>query len=229
MNKKNKVILLIITVLLLVISAAYFLGTTSKSSTPAKASKPQVLDEGRIEGSTYKNDYFGLTMNIPENWSIQNDESKNEIKESARELIANSDDVTKAGVDRSIERTVNMLSASKYPLGTPDKANSNFSVMAEKISAFPGIKTGKDYLLNAKKIMEGSKVKFIFKDITSEKIDGLDFDVLECTIKVQGQQIKQKYYATIIRDYAFAFYITYSSQEDLNTLNKTIATIKFEK
>lgn len=226
MNKKNKVILLTIAVMLLVISTGCFSGMTS---TPGKPSKPQVLDAGKIDGLLYKNDYFGLTMNIPENWSIQNEEAKNEMKESGKNLMENGDDAKKAGVDRSIERSVSMLAASKYPLGTPDKVNAHLLVMAEKVSAFPGIKTGKDYLLNAKKLMEGSKVKFAFKEITSEKIDGFDFDVLECTVKVQGQQVTQKYYATILREYALVFNITYTSQDDSNTLNKAIGTVKFAK
>ncbi|VBB09035.1 Hypothetical protein LUCI_4321 [Lucifera butyrica] len=229
MNKINRVILPIITVMLLVISTGCFSGTAGKSSAVNKPSKPQVLDTGKIEGSVYKNDYFGLTMNIPENWSIQNDEAKNEMKKTGEKLLTDSDEAKKAGVERSIERTVNLLSASKYPLGTPNKVNANMLVMAEKVSAFPGIKTGKDYLLNAKKMLESSRVKFTFKDITSEKIDGLDFSVLECIFKVQDKQITQKYYAAVIRDYALVFNMTYVSSEDLATLNKAISTVKFEK
>lgn len=227
MIRNSKVILFFVMAALLVLSVGC--SSSTKTSAPEKPKKPDVLDAGIVTGSVYRNEYFGLTIVIPDNWDVQSEETKKELQEIGKNAMANGDEAKKAAMDRAADRSASLLFASKYPMGTPDKTNANYGAAAEKVSAFPGIKTGKDYLVQVRQLMQGSTVKCTFKEIYSEKIDGVDFDVLECSIDVQGTTVKQKYYTAIMREYALLINITYVAPEDADVLNKAVKAVKIDK
>jgi hypothetical protein len=135
----------------------------------------------------------------------------------------------KAALEASKSNVVDLLTMSKYPLGTPEKVNLIFFSTAEKVSAFSGIQS-KDYLLHTKKMLQNGQVKYVFaQDIYSQNVGGTDFSVLEGKIIVQNTTVYQKYYSAIIRDYAYSFVLTYTTPEDLKALKKIVSTMKFAK
>ena len=163
--------------------------------------------------STYKNDSFGITIQIPDNWHIQTREDKN----------------MEAAFKDSKHNTVNLLTISKYPYES-DQQNAEFNSVVEK----GRIKNGKNYLINMKRLLENDdNRKYLFeKDIYTKKIDGIDFAVLECKLKSlpnEDSYIYQTLYAAIIKDYTYCFILTSAIKEDSNTLNEIINSVKFGK
>jgi hypothetical protein len=189
----------------------------------------QAADEGIIEGSTYKNEYFGLTMQIPDKWEVAKQEFTDEAQRIGKEIVAGDDNNMRVALDAAGKKLVPMLTISKYPIGTPGKANILFMSGAEKVSAFPGVKHGSDYLKHVRELLKSAKMEInIGTEINSEKIDGVDFGVMEVSFKINQNEVKQIYYAAIIKDYAYYFAYTYFLPQDLQPLKEIVRTMKFE-
>ncbi len=195
-----------------------------------KKKESEKVSAGTIENSVYNNKYFGLTLNLPEDWSIQDKESSKELTKSGYKMLA--------GEDENLERTLNaaaenqqlmFFSASKYPIGTPVANNPNIIGTAELVKSKPGIERGSDYLYHVKNMLEMSGIKLTIEETaTSEKIGGVEFDVIEVVLPFGNISIQQKYCTTIMKDYAISFILTYMSEEGKKSLKEILKTAKFE-
>lgn len=186
------------------------------------------IDLGTIEGSVYKNNYFGFSLKIPEKWQVQDNETKKMIMERGKRLAAGNEGSLKELIDASELHTVNLLTMFQHPLGTPAAYNPGFVIVAEKISHVPGITSGRDYLFLAKQLMERAQIKYTFaKDTYSESISRLSFHVMEVEMNTASLTVKQKYYVTIMKGYALLFITSYFTDEELKRQDEVIKSIKF--
>lgn len=209
-------------IILLLVVFAFTTGCSKKSK--------KEITLGKMDGKTYTNEYFGLTYTIPDSWAIATDEEKATLTKAGQEAVANGDEKLKKQLDLSKEKALNLVFAFKHPLSYAEGFNPNFFCIAENLSIANSlsIKSGADYLTASKELMKKSGIPYVFKDLTSEKLGGKNFDVMEVNIDIQGIQIHQKYYSTIIDGYALNFISSYSTDEELNEINKISETIKFE-
>src|SRR5204863_6276705 len=104
-----------------------------------------------VAGGVYTNKYFEFTIAIPKDWQVQDNETQKELMNQGENLISGDDKNLKAMIDASELNTLNLISIFHYPVGAAVESNPSFISIAEKVEHYPGIKTGKDYLLNAKK------------------------------------------------------------------------------
>lgn len=185
---------------------------------------------GTIQNGIYNNEYFGLTLKLPQDWSIQDAESSKKLTKFGYKMIA--------GDDKNLERSLNaaaetqqlmFFSASKYPIGTPVADNPSIIGTAELVTSKPGIKRGSDYLFHVKNLLETSGIKITIKEAkATEKFGGVEFDMLEVVLPIGNISIQQKYYSTIMKDYAISFILTYTSKEGHEYLKEILKTVKFE-
>ena len=198
-----------------------FLGCSENAS--------EEIDFGTIENSVYKNDYFGLTLTIPENWSVPNQESRQQLMKIEKEVIAGEDENLKAVMNAAELQSVNLLFLSKHPLGSPVAFNPNIVSVAEKIQHMPGIKRGKDYLYHSKILLESTKLDVSFpEEISTVTLGGVEFDVMYVHMTVLGNTVKQEYFATIKKGYALTLILSYLTDEDKADLVKVLDSIVFE-
>lgn len=197
-------------------------------STSCKSKK--TISMGKMDGNTYKNDYFGLSLEIPNGWIIASDEEKAALTNTSKELIANGDENLKKDFDLAKVKTLNLVYSFKHPLNYTGGFNSNFFCVAENLSLINSltVKSGADYLKLSKALMEKTNIPYSFHEITSEEIGGKHFDVMEADVDYQGIKIYQKYYSAIIDRYALSFIMSYTTEDDLNELNNILTSIKFE-
>jgi hypothetical protein len=141
MLKKNNHFILILLLLLFNSSFVFAQGNAAK------------IDFGSIEGSVYSNRYFGLKLTIPENWQVQDDETKKRIMALGKEGLAGNNKQLEKALDASLLNTLNLLTVFQYPAGSGAKFNPNFACVAEKISHFPSM-TSMDYVIGTKKLMQ---------------------------------------------------------------------------
>lgn len=165
-------------------------------------SSSQELDKGFIDGTSYKNSYFGLSLNFPDGWYVQND-----------------------AIDLSEQNAAFLLSVYRYPLDT-QSFNYNFSCIAEDLSAYPEIKQSSDYMEEMIEQFKNEDFK-IDKDIYSKTIDGVKFSVVDAETSAGDVVVKQRYYSTIKKGYALTFIITYVDDSNLDELNKILDSINF--
>ncbi len=225
MKKQKHIIILLVMSIILTIT-----GCSKGNSSKDNDTTSNKITTGKVEGATYKNDYFGLTLKIPDKWQVQNQDTVNQIEKTGKDMVAGDDKNLNASMDASLKNVLNLLLVSQYPLGSVVSFNPNFVAIAEKVGLFPGIKTGKDYLENSKKLMEKSQIKYDYgKEIYEEKIDGVSFYVMELSVTTGGMTAYQKYYSTIMKKYALNFIVTYSTDEESKSVQQVINTIKISK
>ena len=103
--------------------------------------KDSVIIQGYLENDVYVNEFFGFSLPIPENWSVQNRDQLEMIKSAGEELMGDSKEV-KYAQKESAKNTYYLLTIFKYELGTPVDFNPSIIIIGENVSHSPGIKSG---------------------------------------------------------------------------------------
>jgi len=206
----------IICILLTVCSGAYSQGGVSS------------LDAGTVKDSTYTNAFFAMQLRIPNGWQVQDNEATRAMLERGRTVAAGDDKNLNAMITASEQKSLPLLTMFKHPPGSPVTSNPSFMCIAERIQGLPGIQKGSDYLFHVRKGLGSSKIQLTFeKEIYDALVGGLEFGILETRMIVGTTTIRQKYYATILKGYALSIIISYASDEELETQNAIIGSIKF--
>ena len=189
---------------------------------------PKTIDLGTVEDGIYSNKYFDFSLDLSDGWQVQENQTMKLAQSMGKKIISGDDKNLEAALDLSTLTTVNLLLATKHPFGTQVAFNPNIAAVAEKIDPLSGQLSGREYLTGARKIMEMSKIETAFDDeISSVNLGGVDFDVMTVEMNYQNRSLTQKYYAAIMREYALAFIISYTTDEELRSLEELLGTMKF--
>jgi hypothetical protein len=187
------------------------------------------IDFGAFNKDVYKNNYFGLAITIPPDWSIQDQEAQRRLMKVGGKLMSGDDKNLQAVLKASELQTVNLFAVFKYPQGSPVTSNPSILALAENVSQFPGIKRGKDYHFHSRQALEASRLEVSFpKDIYTQQLGGVDFDVMETEMSIRGMVIKQKYYAAIMKGYALCFIVSFNTDDEQAALQKILDTMTFK-
>ena len=185
---------------------------------------------GVIENDVYSNNYFNMSIKVPENWVVQSQAAQKEIMDTGAALIAGDDDNLKSMMKVSEKQTVNMFSFFKYEQGTPVPFNPSIISAAERVTHMPGVKRGSDYHYHVKKFLETGQVKYEFPAaIYTKDVSGISFDVMPAELHVAHMTVRQEFYAARINDYMLSFVLSYSTGEQLNELNEIVSKVEFSK
>ncbi len=188
------------------------------------------IDFGSVKNSIYQNGYFGLSLPLPSEWSVQDQQMRQRLAETGTKMVAGEDKGMKAILKASELRTVNLLAAFKHPVGTPVPFNPSIACAAERVHDMPGIKRGKDYHFHAKKLMESGQVKFEFpKEISTEKLGGVDFDVMHVSMTIGSSTVRQKYYASVMKGYVLILVVSFTTADEESALQKIVDGASFKK
>jgi hypothetical protein len=187
------------------------------------------FDYGKVDGNIYVNSYFGFRLHIPEGWHVQSEEQVQQIMEAGRTLLAGDDQNMQALVKASQVQNATLLTVFQHEKGAPVDYNPGFTLVAENLSAFPGIKSGSDYLFHVRRFLEQSQIRHSFKEVYTTKVNGREFAAMEATIHFSGLAIKQTYYTTINNQFGISFITAYATDGQRKALNKILKTIKFDR
>ncbi len=186
------------------------------------------IDFGTVEDSIYQNQYFGLSLEVPSGWTVQDQEAQKRIMELGGDIVAGEDKNLSAVIKASKLQTVNLLSVAKHPIGAPVDYNPSMMCIAEKVSHAAGIKRGSDYHFHSKKLLQSGQLKVSFPEgIYPEQIDGIGFDVMTVQISFGGVTVMQKQYVTIMKGYALLMVISYVTPEEEAELVETLRSARF--
>lgn len=193
--------------------------------------KPDNFDYGHIEKNKYLNSFFGMELTVPDNWIVQNKEQTENISKMGKKMVAGDDENLQAVIEASEINTANLITVFQYEVGTAVDYNPGFMLVAENIKNAPGVKTGGDYLFQTRKILKQAQVSYNYIDnnFTKLSLDNQNFYLMNCSIDYSGIRIKQKYYSTIVNGFALTAIISYMTDEQKDSLEKIINSIKFSK
>lgn len=189
--------------------------SATSTPTPAPAS-------GVIVDSVYRNDYFGLRITIPQGWSIQGDDVKQRVKEGAKAVIVPKDDQDKHELEAALDRTLNLLTISKFPMGAPGQVNALVMAIAE---AVPLSATGPAYMKQLKAALQQTTVPVTVVDGEVETINGVSFYTLTATLTPGENVVRQKYYVTMKKGYALGLITSILSESDADLVNSIMKSV----
>ena len=183
---------------------------------------------GELADNAYTNDYFGVTVPVPEDWHAQDRQAIKEMEKLGGDVIAGDDDGLRATLDAAEQNTLTLLSIFEHAVGAPVDFNPSVNIVAEKVSQFPGIKTGEDYIFHSKKLLEQAAIPYTFaKPNYDEEVGGTTFRVLEAKASMQGLDLTQRFYATRIKDYMFVIVVSHTDDAQAKSLDDILAGITF--
>jgi hypothetical protein len=187
------------------------------------------IDFGGFNQSVYTNNFFGLTVTFPADWSIQDQKSRDRLMNLGEKVIAGDDKSMKTIMKAAELQTVNLFVVYQFPLGSPVTNNPAITALAEPVSQLPGIKRGKDYLFHVRQTLESGQLKAAFpKDFYTEQLGGVDFDVMEVGLNIQGLTIKEKYYVTVRKGYALSLIVIFRGDQPDPVEQKILASVTFK-
>jgi len=188
------------------------------------------IDFGTVKNSVYHNDYFGFNLNLPPEWSVQDEAMRQRLAEAGTKMLVGNDSRAKALLKASEQQSVNLLAAFKHPIGTPVTFNPNVICMAERLGGLSGVKTGKDYHFHARRQLQSAQMKIdIADELTQENLGGIDFDVMHGSIRVAGLTVHQKYYAAVMKNYALIFITSYLGADQQSALQNIVHSLAFNQ
>lgn len=184
------------------------------------------FDYGKVDKGVYKNKYFDLEITLPDQWVIQDKEQLKQITDRGKELLSDDKAVHKA-LDAAAVNTAYLITLFKYEMGSPVDFNPSFVALAENMKAMPGVKTGKDYLFHATKLLLASDLNYKIDDEVEQKqIGSKEFYVLNLMLTVNDKTIYQEYITTIVNGFALSFLLCYDNDDDKQMLFAVIDKIK---
>ncbi len=183
---------------------------------------------GSLDGEKYTNDYFGIEITVPEEWTKLDAQQQQELMNLGQEAIAGDDEKLNKQLDLAEEKVLNFMIAFKYPLDEVHTVNPSIACNAEKLSFLQGIKNGEEYLEMSKELLAKAQIPYEFdEDIYTENLGGQQFSVLKVNIDAGAIKLYQKYYTKIIDGYAFNIIVTYSDEEEKEEVEEMLNSVKF--
>lgn len=194
---------------------------------PQGAGQQSHPDNGKVTEGVYRNEFFGFTYKLPPDWTIHGEETEKVLMESGKQLIAGDDEAKKKLMDLASQRTFHLLTAFEFPLGTPGKPNRSIQLIAENISFAPGIRTGKDYLLNLRETMAQGQLQTEYQsEPTEETISGVSFYRQALTIQISSVTVYEIVYCTILKEYAITYILVARSKQGAEEVANTVASFR---
>ena len=152
-----------------------------------------------------------------------------EMSNSTAERLSGDDTGESEKFSTSANRTYKLLMLSRYPLGTKGKDTDIIMVSAVDLLGSAQIVSGKDYLLSLKRVAEHVNGPLQFSGEPSEiQIAGKQFYRLEGRGSSPDGPLVNATVAIVLQGHVLSFSFTSSKQSDLESLCKTLESLRFE-
>lgn len=162
----------------------------------------------------YYNQKFDFHVAKPDEWYAQSAKETMLLQARGAKMAAGNDENLDAMLSAATKTTLPLFGFFKVPPGTPNTLNPNVIGAAEFIGAFPGIKTGCDYLENVKQVMNMTKMKITFNGTCEvENVSGTEFGYYDASLTVGEQVVNQRYWACRQNEHAIFAVQTFFDEE----------------
>ncbi|MET0646749.1 MAG: hypothetical protein ABW208_09015 [Pyrinomonadaceae bacterium] len=199
---------------------------------PVAAQGEVPVSQGRLEGGTYTNDFFRISFSTPRGWVAQDMATRQALLESGKKIFEEGKGTAKekTGMEASMQRTVFLLSVSKYDLSAPPPGafNAQLSFLAERIPTAV-IKTGGDYLTQMMRVAKISSATLeLTGPIRTERVGRVSFAAADAKLTIGASVVAQKYFATVRDGYALLFAFSYVDETDVQAFEELIKSVRFK-
>jgi len=221
----NKVFTIVFGIVFILVVLSTF---TKRYDNPRKI--PANFDYGNWIGSTYKNDFFGLSITIPEDWHIVSKDELNVLTQAAQNAdFVDTDEMKR--IFKVAEITVaNLFMACRYTEeeAMEEAGNPSIILIAENIS-LPGRKINKTQYANAvsQNLAKGTPGSTI-KPAINKMIANKEFVSLQTETFIEEISFCQENLIYIKNDFALLFVLTWLDDSEKSQLDDIMATLTLD-
>jgi hypothetical protein len=195
---------------------------TSSGKLPAAIPAKPSLERGSVAGQTYTNRAFGFLVIFPDTWFIPGDDFEADMKKAGFDLSLRAPTTVGAAgrtrIERALKGVTVALTAYRSMPGSADNAIVRISF--EDLKPNPQIKDAIDYFdaMRAQYRAMTLPADFKYSETQAEQLGRWQFAFLDSSSKAG----KKRLYATVRKGYAILFSLSYTNDEDLQTLRKVL-------
>lgn len=178
----------------------------------------------------FTNAKFELSVEKPDGWYSQSAEEALMLQAQGSAALSGDDKNLKAQLDASVNTTLTLFSFFEFPPGTPGKYNSSVIATSENIIAFPGVKSGCDYLASMKQLIARSQMQMEFEEgCKTEKIGNSTFGFINGTMPMGlDKPVRQRYWSCRKGNHAIGVVQSFYDDAGDSATSAVIKTIKVQ-
>lgn len=193
---------------------------------PVKATGVEAYG-GSVEGRTYRNGKFFFEVSVPDDWYIAGPDFEKVVKENGFDLSLDMPAYTAlkpATTAAKPIRKVDILMTA-FRSDPESKGNAVLRVAVEDLKPNPQIKDAVDYFdaITAAYMSIKLPPDFKYSATKAEKLGPKQFAYLDTSSNAG----KKRMYATVRNGFAIMFILSYTSDKDVETLRRILATGNF--
>lgn len=182
---------------------------------------------GATQARTYRNEELGFEILFPESWLIPGEDFEEYTRSQGFDLglkpPENVGGASRIQIGRALERVRILITAYRSTPGSQD--NAIMRVAVEELHLVPSVKDAVDYfdLMRSQYAIMNLPADFKYSETQAEQLGRKQFAFLD-TSSGAG---KKRIYATVIKGQAVIFTLTYTKDEDLQTMRKILSAGNF--
>lgn len=202
--------------------------TPTPSKTPVKKAVVRDPEMGTLAGKTYSNKKFEFQLVFPDSWLVPDDDFEAYMKSRGFDLSLKAPDTltstSQAKVNQALKDVKVLVTGYRSLPGTPKNAVMRVSI--EDLSLKPQINDAVDYFDAMRASFQRLRLPddFKYSETQAEKLGAMQFGFLDASTKVD----KRRMYATVRNGRAILFTLTYSADEDLETMRRILEQGNFD-
>lgn len=204
-----------------------------KPASAAKAAAAAVVpaklgvEKGIVSGRTYTNRSLGFEVTFPDAWLIPGNGFEAEMKKAGFDLSlkapTNVSPATRTRINQALKQVTIALTAYRSMPGSADNAIVRISL--EDLTPNPQIKDAIDYFDAMRSQFRAITLPadFKFSETQAEQLGRWQFAYLDSSSNAG----KKRLYATVRKGYAILFSLSYTNDEDLQTMRQILKDANF--
>lgn len=192
---------------------------------------PENFDYGSWTDSTYRNDFFGLSITVPKDWYISGKEEADALFEEVLET----DIVNKKEVERVKKITditsANLFLTSRYSVEEAVEKgvfNPNIVLTVENISSSGPKIDRATYVKLARQHLVKGMPGIVFKSQTNKTVGGQEFTSLQTELHTENVVVFQEYLVCLKNGFAVLFCLTSFEDSEKESLDAIMTTLKWD-
>lgn len=131
--------------------------------------KENILTLGETQGNGYSNDYFGISFNFDQDWSVMSQAELEALASQGQDLIESQNPMLGRVLDLSEKQTVYLFGLSKFTDLEIGEFNPSFILLSENLTFSPLVRSENDYLNSTKNLLLQTNLGYKFNDDLTTK------------------------------------------------------------
>lgn len=228
MRKMFKVVLIMVVVSTVGFAQQKTIRKPVVAKAPSVVPIKDMIEKGSVSGRTYTNEKLNFSITFPDTWLVPDSDFEDYMRKQGFDLSLKAPDnlgmAERAKINQSLKRVEILVTAYRSMPGSTD--NAIMRISAEDLKTNPEIKDAVDYVDAMRATYRTMKLPpdFKYSDTSAEKLGSHQFAFLD----VSSSAGKKRLYATVRNGIAILFTLSYSSDDDLQTMRQILTEGNFK-